>query len=267
MQGVITIQITKQTEHIYRMTLPYKDIFTTVYVVKTPAGTVLFDAASFDADATEYILPMLAELGVSPNELKYIFISHNHRDHAGALGALLNEFSGVCLVSRSEALREKHADYAFVYPEDGDKLLEVLQVVTIPGHTPDSMALLDTRTHTLISGDCLQLYGIFGSGEWACNIGLPTEHFAAIEKLRTMPIQMILTAHDYHPYGYCYQGEDMVRKSLDACLEPLFQIKQMIQANPQMSDEDIVALYNTPAKLPTLGVRPVAAMRALTENP
>ncbi len=255
------MQITKQTEHIYRMTLPYKDIFTTVYLVKTPVGAVLFDAASFDSDAAEYIMPMLQELAVSPEELKYIFISHNHRDHAGGLAALLAALPHACVVSRSEELRQKYPDYTFLKPDDGDKLADVLQIVTIPGHTPDSMALLDSRSNTMISGDCLQLYGIYGSGTWACNIGLPREHFAAIEKLRKMPIQTVLTAHDYHPYGHCYQGAELVGKALDACIEPLQKIADMIQANPQMTDEEIAALYNAPAELPTLGVRPVAAMR------
>jgi hypothetical protein len=39
--------ITQISEHIHRLTLPYKDIFTTVYTVRTPEGVLLFDAASF----------------------------------------------------------------------------------------------------------------------------------------------------------------------------------------------------------------------------
>lgn len=43
---------------------------------------VLFDAASFDEDVDNYIIPMLDELYIFEKYIKYIFISHNHRDHA-----------------------------------------------------------------------------------------------------------------------------------------------------------------------------------------
>ena len=62
-------------ENIHRITLPYKDIFTTVYTVKTEKGVLLFDAASFDTDLDEYIQPMLDALQITAEDLKYIFIS------------------------------------------------------------------------------------------------------------------------------------------------------------------------------------------------
>ena len=66
------LQITKINENIHRVTLPYKDIFTTVCTIRTPAGVVLFDAGSFDTDAGDYIVPFLEEVGVRKEELKYI---------------------------------------------------------------------------------------------------------------------------------------------------------------------------------------------------
>ena len=38
--------LTSLTDKIHRLTIPYKDIFTTVYTVKTDTGVLLFDAAS-----------------------------------------------------------------------------------------------------------------------------------------------------------------------------------------------------------------------------
>lgn len=37
--------VTQINEKIYRLTTAYKDIFTTVYVIKTEKGAILFDAA------------------------------------------------------------------------------------------------------------------------------------------------------------------------------------------------------------------------------
>ena len=251
--------LTCVNDHIARLTLPYADIYTTVYIIKTDEGTLLFDAASFDEDVPQYIAPALEALGIT--DLKYIFISHNHRDHAGALAPLMDCFPSATIVSRCPRLKEKFAEYAFISPEDGDRLLRVLQVVTIPGHTQDAAAILDTRTNTLISGDCLQLYGIFGSGKWAANITLIPEHLAALNKLRATKIDRILTAHDYHPFGHSFDDAATIAGALDACVAPLKKVKELIAQNPAASDEEIADLYNCPA-LPTLGAHVVTAVRA-----
>lgn len=252
--------ITKTSDTIYRLTLPYKDIFTTVYTVRTNEGVLLFDAASYDTDI-EHIKEFLAQAGVSRDELKYVFISHNHTDHAGGLNAFIKEYPDVCIISRCPRLREKFADHKFITPEDGDTFLDVLKTVTVPGHTSDATAILDTRTMTLISGDGLQLYGIFGSGNWGANISLVRQHLDALEKLGLLGIEHILTAHDYHPLGYRYDGKDQVRKALDSCSAPLLKVKAMIEEAPHLSDEEICAMYNAPKTLPTMGIHVVAAVR------
>jgi len=143
----------------------------------------------------------------------------------------------------------------------------LFRVVTIPGHTADSMALLDTRTKTLITGDCLQLYGIFGSTDWACAIYLPTEHLQAVEKVRGLDVECILTAHDYHPMGWCYRGRGEVVAALDACVAPLFQIRDIIASDPELDDETVRLRFNALDKRPTVNTRVVAAVRkALNEG-
>lgn len=255
------MELQKINEHIYRAEIPYKDIFTTVYVVKTAKGAVLFDAASFDEDVENYILPVLREASVGEGELKYIFISHNHRDHAGGLPVLLPKFPDVRVVSRSNLLPDKFAGYSFLQPEDGDTLLDVLRVVTIPGHTPDSMALLDTRTGTMLTGDSLQLYGIYGSGPWGANIGLPVEHIQAVEKVRGLSVEEILTAHDYHPCGWHYVGREQITRALDSCIAPVMKVKELLTANPNLDDAGICKHYNDAEYLPNLNEKLVSSMR------
>ena len=253
--------LTQINDNIFRLTVPYKDIFTTVYVVKTAGGVLLFDAASFDNDAQDYILPMLAQLGIAPAEVKYVFISHNHTDHAGGLKGLLPHLPHTVIVSRSPALAETWADRTVLAPEAGHVLLDVLEVVPIPGHTQDCSAVLDRRTNTMITGDCLQLFGIFGSGNWCANISLPTQYKQAVEMVRGMQVDEILTAHDYHPYGYHYVGRQAICDALDACLAPLQQVKELILAHPELDDEQIRDLFNAPGTLPKLGTKVVTALR------
>ena len=110
-------------DHIYSLRIPYMDIFTTVYLVRTESGMLLFDTASYDQDVEEYIVPALRELGVGEKELKYVFVSHDHTDHSGGLGRLLEVYPKVCVASGSEAIGEKFKEYTVLSPREGEILL------------------------------------------------------------------------------------------------------------------------------------------------
>ena len=254
------MDIVKENENIFRITTPYKDIFTTVYLIKTENGALLFDCASYDNDIDDYIVPFLQELVVSANELKYVFISHNHADHSGGLKAFMQKYPSTYIVTRSQNLKETYADFNVYISNDSDTLLDVLKVVTIPGHTADAQGILDTRTNTLISGDCLQMYGIYGSGAWGANITLIKNHFEALEKLEKMQIDYLLTAHDYHPKGYKYVGKKEAAFAINACREPILKVCELIKENVYLTDAQITDKYNE-LKLPRLSERVVTAAR------
>jgi len=241
--------LTKINENISRLTLPYKDIFTTVYTVSYGEGAILFDAATYESDIDSIIVPTLCELGIE-DKLKYVFISHNHGDHAGGLEFLLKHYPSICILTRSQALKEKYGEYNVRLIEDGEDLLGIFRVVAIPGHTLDSAALYDTRTKTMITGDSLQLYGIFGSQDWGSNIAFASEHISAVDALRKMDIEKIYTAHDFHPYGYAFVGKEAIARALDACTEPLRNIRELILANPEKTDAEIREIYNASADIP-----------------
>ena len=248
-------------DSIYRIITPYCDIYTTMYVIKTDEGVMIFDTASGDSDITDHLLPLLENVKIELGDVKYIFISHKHRDHARGLGKLLEKTPDAVILSRSPALKEEYPDFNVVCPEDGDTFMSVLRVVTIPGHTLDSAAVLDTRTKTMITGDCLQLGGIFGSGNWACNITFVREHFAALDKLEKMDINNVYTAHDYHPFGYKYLGKYEIKAALEECRKPLLDVARLIKDNPETDDEGIREIYNASGELPKLAVAVVAAVR------
>lgn len=249
------IEIQTITNNISCFKVPYKDIFVAIYVLRTDTGTVLFDTAACDADVDNWIAPALQQLGVVPT---HIFISHNHTDHAGGIARAAELWPEAVILSRSQKLGE---EYAKVHcPEDGELVLDVLQVVTVPGHTADSSALLDLRTNTLVSGDCLQSYGIYGSGAWYGAITLTAAHYAAVRKLRTLPIENIATAHDYHPVGMISYGADAVAARLDSCIGALDRVRGMLETNPSLDDEQVTQLCND-GRLPRVAARVVAAMR------
>ena len=251
---------------IYRITLPYKDIFTTVALIGTPEGYLMLDAASYDADVSDVILPALEELGITKDNLKYLVISHSHIDHAGGLGAFLKAFPNVTVLSRDPKLPELHPDGTFCFPQDGDTVLGCLSVVAIPGHTMDAMGILDTRTGTLVSGDALQQYGIFGSGKWGSNIRFPGPHREAVKRLFDLPVNGILSAHDFHPVGQFAHTRQEAHAFFAACLESLDRIEAFGIQNDALSFEEIAAAYNKEGTLPTVGKHVFEALKKLRDG-
>lgn len=251
------VDVQKLNEDISYFQVPYKDIFVAIYVIRTEKGTVLFDTAACDEDVHGYILPALQELQLTPS---HIFISHNHKDHAGGLASAAALWPDAAILTRSEDLCKSYPNAAA--PADGERILDVLRVIAIPGHTKDSAALLDLRTNTLITGDCLQSYGIYGSGTWYGAVVFPAEHFAAVRKLRALPLTVIATAHDYHPVGIISRGTDEINARLDSCVGALERLRSLIEANPTLADDRVAELAND-GQLPQVAPRVITALRKM----
>jgi glyoxylase-like metal-dependent hydrolase (beta-lactamase superfamily II) len=249
--------VTLISPRIRRITMPYKDIYTSVFILDTPEGTVLFDTAFSDYDVDTYILPELRN-----RNIRYIFISHNHRDHAWGLPRLLEVYPEAVIVTQNKALAEQYAKYTVLCPNEGDMLLDTYQVVNIPGHTADSQGLLEPRNGILFTGDGLQAYGIYGEGQWGACIRAIPEHLAALQKLRALPLTDVLMAHDYHPFGNEVYGTEEIHNCLDACAAALLRVKEVLLQNPGLSDQQIADLCNRDSGLPTVPAFVPEAIRA-----
>ena len=248
--------VTLITPRIRRVTIPYKDIYTSVFILDTKEGTILFDTAFSDYDVDTFILPELQR-----RNLRYIFISHNHRDHAWGLDRLMEVYPEATIVTQNDELAEKFAKFSVLRPKDGDLLLDIFRVVNIPGHTADSQGLFDESTGTLFTGDALQLYGIWGGSPWGACIRCIPEHLEALKKLRELPVVDLLMAHDYHPYGNEVYGTEEIHKCLDICAEALQKVKDVVAAHPELDDQAAADLYNKDSGLPAVPAFVVEAIR------
>ena len=74
---------------IYRLKVPFEDLYTSVFLIKTEQGNVLIDCATYVSDVDEYILPSLLDLGVKLTDISYLVLTHNHGDHAGGKERIL----------------------------------------------------------------------------------------------------------------------------------------------------------------------------------
>lgn len=128
----------------------------TSLLIKTSDGAVLIDGGM--PQAADAVLANMRRIGVAPRDLRFIFHSHAHGDHAGSIAALKHA-TGATLVSNAEsaALLERggsndiHFGNTIVYPpvhadrllQDGEVILlgsTSFQVWFTPGHTPGSMS-------------------------------------------------------------------------------------------------------------------------------
>ena len=153
-----------------------------VTVLQAPDGVVLVDAGS--RGGLPVINAGLGALGVAPEQVRLIALTHCHPDHAGGLAEVVEATAAPVAIHHSEAgivrgdepprsplRREALPQVQPVfsvfsgppvdvrYPlEDGDYLpsAEGVRVIHTPGHTQGSICLHVEPASTLIVGDALQ---------------------------------------------------------------------------------------------------------------
>ena len=208
------MNIDKIDEGIFRVLIPFEDdITTTVYIFVGADGVAVIDSATYPSDADDYIIPALSSLGIALDSVKYILLTHSHGDHAGGAMRLLELLPKSVIGSSFCKDEPRHLKLA-----DGDVLLGRLQVVALPGHTLDSIAFFDIETKTLMSGDCLQLYGV---GKYRRGVGYRDLYRESIDKLRRMDLVKIVAAHEYDPLGSIAGSKSEVAEYLDTCLKAI----------------------------------------------
>ena len=255
-------ELSKVTPYIYRLVVPFLDIYTTVFVIRTEEGDVLFDTATYPEDIDNCIVPALRELGVTRESLKLVVVSHNHRDHAGGLARFSELYPDTVIAAGSADCAERVPSREVRVVKDGECLIGPLSILLIQGHEPDCIGVIDHRTETLLSGDGLQLYGIYGSGAWGSNIDIIREHIEVCAKIKTLGLNSIIAAHDFHPWGFRADGKEEIDRYTDECVNALYAARDYILANPSVTDDtELAAMYNEQSGLPTVGRHVFKAVR------
>jgi metallo-beta-lactamase class B len=119
------------------------------WAITTSAGIILMDAI-FDYSVEDEVVGGLTALGLDPNQIKYVVISHAHGDHVGGAGFLQKRGARIVMSEADWKLMDA-ANVTYAKPSrdivatDGQKLTLGDTTVTLyvtPGHTLGTVSSL-----------------------------------------------------------------------------------------------------------------------------
>ena len=227
--------LTRITDEISLIKVKFHSIHTSVFLIKLDTGYALFDAGTTESDVNETIMPAISMAGINPIEVRFLFISHTHSDHFGGAAALLSRLptARLVLVDTDRAVRDGLGERLF-----GGEPGEYAPVLTLPltGHSRDCLALYDTRTRTLLTGDAVQLFGV---SRWGTGVSDIDGYFGTLDKIRAMDTDLLVTSHEYYPLGQTAIGKRAVRRYLDASENALRELISLVKDSSEDSPKRI----------------------------
>jgi len=187
---------------------------------------VIFDAGMTIA-GPKYLQDLTHHLG-DAHRLGYIFLTHSHFDHCGAVPYMKRNIEGVKIAASSlakENLKKPNAikliqrlseniEHRFeeripdnisfdsfeidITLEDGDELTLgdgwVVRVIATPGHTRDAVSFYIPRLKALIPGEATGVYDARNDVQPEF-LSSYDEYIASLEKLSRLDIELILLPH------------------------------------------------------------------------
>jgi glyoxylase-like metal-dependent hydrolase (beta-lactamase superfamily II) len=171
----------EEANGIYRLRVPFENIYTSVFLITHTDGNILVDVATTAYDVDNYIIPALENLGYKAADVSKLVLTHKHGDHAGGLERFLEYAPEVSIITGEECLQSGIASYPLY------------------GHTEDSVGVLDFRTGTLISGDGLQGAGV---DKYRCSLQDRAAYMETLDRVeKDNRIENILFSHAYEPWN------------------------------------------------------------------
>lgn len=193
----------KEIGGIYRLKVPFEDLYTSVFLVQTDGKYTLVDCATTAQDVDEYIESALKKIGLTFSEIDFVIVTHEHGDHAGGLPRILQKNPKIRVIKTAETVSE-------------------LEIYPLPGHTEDFIGVFERKSGTLISGDGLQGAGI---GRYPCGLANKEKYLLSIEKIeQDKRVKNLLFSHAYEPWNKsAVFGREKVEEVLKYCKNYVFR--------------------------------------------
>lgn len=248
--------------------------FNSVYLIAAREPTLVEAASAADG---AFVTTALEALGVGPGDLAHVVVTHVHLDHAGGVGGLLarypratvwvHERGAPHLVDPSRLVNSTARTYGEARMEalygrtepveagrvravsDGDRIPlgdRTLEVVHTPGHASHHVALSDSETGAVFSGEAI------GSHlPWVDVVrpALPPpevdveQALASIERIRELRPTVILTSH-FGPVADPQGGLDRGAARIRAWSET---VRRELEREPDGAEDRLDALLRDQA--------------------
>lgn len=137
------------------------------YVLETSAGLILID--TLYSPWVDHLLDGMTSLGLDPNDIKYVLVTHGHFDHAGGAAEIHRRFGATVVMSEEDwALAREPASipaFAMDVPATGQiardgEIIQLgdtrVELFKTPGHTEGVLSFRypvhdGSQTHTAIT--------------------------------------------------------------------------------------------------------------------
>ncbi len=229
----------KLTDYIYRLKVPFEGGYTAVFLIEEKGKFALVDCATTAYDVNEIILPALEKINVVPDE---IVLSHSHGDHAGGLDTLLQKLPEIKIGTMDGGLKAMLDGFDCELISDGDTLFDSVKILSLPGHCDEAVGLLDKRTNTLLSCDCVQLYGI---GIYGTGLSDAQAYYNTLARIRSLPVENLIAAHEYDPLGAEVKGRSEVLRYLEVSENYAREIEKFVKQRIDLDGDSIAAEWNS----------------------
>lgn len=194
-------------DKLFRLDIPFDNLYTSVFLIED-TEPILVDSATTPFDVTEYILPALAERGITTDTDASLLITHTHGDHNGGTPSLL---AALPKLQRRTLFSGSRFGSIVAHP--------------LGGHTLSSMGYLDTRTEALLCGDGLQFYGV---GKYGCSIADADVYEKTLELVAALDPASIVPSHDFVGGAAAAIGRPEARALLVNARECWEKLKQFV---------------------------------------
>jgi glyoxylase-like metal-dependent hydrolase (beta-lactamase superfamily II) len=146
---------------------------------------------------TNPIWPQFKEIGITPNSVKNVVLTHIHHDHAMGTYVILERANPNIFIHKIDALHiGPNFGQNLIMVEDEDLIdteIGLLRVIWTPGHTRGSICLYHEMKKILFSGDTVFPNGNFG--RYDGDTGSIHDIIESLEKLTGLDIDIMLPGH------------------------------------------------------------------------
>ena len=195
------------------------------WLLESDQGLILFD--SLYGDLTGLAIESIRELGFDPDDIRYVIVSHAHRDHIGGARRLQEEFGSVVMMTEADWSIAAEPAIPEDYPKpirhlsasDGSTLnlgRTRLRFFQTPGETP---GVLSTRFTVYDNGYPHEAFLFGGADLNFAGIQQTELYINSVERL--MQLEGIEVNIPNHPeFGEVFERYEILRERVDGDFHP-----------------------------------------------